>query len=115
MMDIVFVDKKSENKEKTILRVDATNDGLGACTVCQIIGATPTFRANSTFQDGTVTSIGAIKEWESGQTDNYDAYIFNGKKEYELKDYAGIEEETVTSSAENEGGEDGDENGDSNA
>lgn len=115
MMDIVFVDKKSENKEKTILRVDATNDGLGTCTVCQIIGATPTFRANSTFQDGTVTSIGAIKDWASGQTDNYDAYIFNGKKEYELKDYTGIEEETVTPPAENEGGEDGDENGDSNA
>lgn len=95
-MDIVFVDKKSENKEKTILRVDATNDGLGTCTVCQIIGATPTFRANSTFQDGTVTSIGDIKEWASGQTDNYDAYIFNGKKEYELKNYTGIEEDVVT-------------------
>lgn len=114
MMDIVFVDKKSENKEKTILRVDATNDGLGTCTVCQIIGAIPTFYSNSTFQDGTVTSIGTIKEWASGQTDNYDAYIFNGKKEYELKDYTGIEEETVTPSVENEGG-DGDENGDGNA
>lgn len=114
MMDIVFVDKKSENKEKTILRVDATNDGLGTCTVCQIIGATPTFRANSTFQDGTVTSIGAIKEWASGQTDNYDAYIFNGKKEYELKDYTGVEEDDATPPATEEGGDEGDENGDSN-
>lgn len=111
MMDIVFVDKKSENKEKTILRVDATNDGLGTCTVCQILGATPTFRANSNFQDGTVTSIGAIKEWASGQTDNYDAYIFNGKKEYELKDYTGIEEETPAPPTDNEvddGAEEGD-------
>lgn len=112
MMDIVFVDKKSENKEKTILRVDATNDGLGTCTVCQILGVTPTFRANSkNFQDGTVTSIGAIKEWASGQTDNYDAYIFNGKKEYELKDYTGIEEETPAPLTDNEG-DDGAEEGD---
>lgn len=112
-MDIVFIDKKSENEEKTILRVDATNDGLDTCTVCQIIGATPAFRANSTFQDGTVTSIGAIKDWASRQTDNYDAYIFNGKKEYELKDYTGIEEDTATPPAVEEGGDEGDENDDS--
>lgn len=85
-MDVVLI-KKTEPQEKTILRLDVTNDGLGTCTISQILNATPTFRANTTWLDGHVVSIGELKEWANEHSEDYDAYIFNGKKEQELKDY----------------------------
>lgn len=85
-MDVVFVDKKSDKKEKTILRLDTFREGLGTCTICQIINATPKFRANSNFQEGSVTSVGEIKDWYKEHTEDYDASIYDGK-EHELKNY----------------------------
>lgn len=85
-MDVVFIDKKSEKEEKTILRLDTFREGLGACTICQIINATPKFRANSNFQEGSVTSVGKIKDWHSQHTEDYDAFVYDGK-EHELKSY----------------------------
>ena len=86
-MDVVFIDKKSEQAERTILRLDVTNKSLGTCTICQIINPTPTFRSHTDFQDGTITSIGEIKEWAAEHSEDYDASIFTGKKEYKLGEY----------------------------
>lgn len=86
-MDIVFIDKKSENNEKTILHVDA--QGLGACTISQLLDATPKFRNDSNFQDGTVTTVGEIQTWAKEHSEDYDAYIFDGNEEYKLEEYTG--------------------------
>lgn len=86
MMD-VLIKEKAEPKEETILRLDITNDGLGTCTICQILNPTPNFRSNTTWLDGHVVTLGEIKQWAEEHSEDYDAYIFNGKEQKELKDY----------------------------
>lgn len=106
-MDLVLIEIKenSEKEEKTILHLDAVRE-LGTCTICQIINPTPKFVANFTFQEGTVTSIGAIKEWVNEHKEDYYAYLFDGKNQEVWNTKSS---ESKTPSDEEGGGEEGDE------
>lgn len=80
MMDLVLIELKenSEKEEKTILHLDAV-DNSGTCTISQIINPTPKFCANFPFQEGTVTSIGSLKEWAKEHEEDYFVHLFGEK------------------------------------
>lgn len=91
-MDVVFIDKKTEVEEgkeqiKTILRLDATKANQDRCTIMQIINATSKFNGISPWRDGSVTSLGEIKDWHNKNAkEDYDAYVYDGK-EHLLSEY----------------------------
>lgn len=105
-MDVLFIDKKATVKEgqeqpKIILRLDATKKNQERCTVMQVINPTPKFNEAAPWCDGSITSLGEIKDWHTAHREDFDAYIYDGEETALDNKKPSEDEERVTKIAEN--------------
>lgn len=76
MVEIVFENKTSG--KKTTLKLDSYNNRQETCTISQIISDDPDFASVTPFKEGSVTTVGAVREFADEKKTAFSCTAFDG-------------------------------------